>query len=189
MTTSAAGVISACSNMTSGQLRVLAAGAACDTKKETPISWKIQGIQGIQGEKGDTGAAASTSVTARLTHQTTLTSLAEVALPARSLLVADTRWKENPSPARCFKTGQTQTITDGWCSNPRPVRSISTSSALSSSPRRRAAAAPLRASATARSPISPAALRGEHNNNNPVLRHKTGPADQVGDAKEVRVPR
>ena len=64
-TTSAAGVISACSNKTSGQLRVLAAGAACDTKKETPISWNVQGIQGIQGEKGDTGAAASTSVTVR----------------------------------------------------------------------------------------------------------------------------
>ena len=82
-TSSAAGVISACSNKTSGQLRVLAAGAACDTKKETPISWNIQGIQGIQGpqgiqgltgatgtqgiqgEKGDTGAAASTSVTVR----------------------------------------------------------------------------------------------------------------------------
>lgn len=82
-TTSAAGVISACSNKSTGQLRVLAAGAACDTKKETPISWNIQGIQGIQGpqgiqgltgatgaqgiqgEKGDTGAAASTSVTVR----------------------------------------------------------------------------------------------------------------------------
>lgn len=61
-TTSAAGEISACSDKTSGQLRILAAGAACDTKKETPISWNIQGIQGpqgiqgIQGEKGDTGA-------------------------------------------------------------------------------------------------------------------------------------
>ena len=66
-TSSASGEISACKDK-NGQLRVLAAGSACDTKKETPISWNIQGIQGpqgIQGEKGDTGAAASTSVTVR----------------------------------------------------------------------------------------------------------------------------
>lgn len=64
-TTSAAGEISGCyNNNNGGQLRILAAGSACDTKKETPIYWNsqgiqgiqgLQGIQGVQGEKGDTG--------------------------------------------------------------------------------------------------------------------------------------
>lgn len=60
-TTSATGEISACfNNNNGGQLRVLAAGAACDTQKETPISWNIEGVrgpQGIPGEKGDPGEA------------------------------------------------------------------------------------------------------------------------------------
>ena len=51
--TTSASEINACfNNSNGGQLRILAAGAACDTKKETPISWNSQGIQGIQGEQG-----------------------------------------------------------------------------------------------------------------------------------------
>ena len=67
--TASASEIKGCyNNSNGGQLRVLAAGASCDLKKETPISWNIQGIQGIagpqgiqgiQGEKGDTGATGA----------------------------------------------------------------------------------------------------------------------------------
>jgi hypothetical protein len=60
-TTSPASEINACfNNSNGGQLRVLAAGATCDPKKETPISWNSQGIQGIQGEKGDKGDTGET---------------------------------------------------------------------------------------------------------------------------------
>jgi hypothetical protein len=62
-TTSATGEISACiKNTSGGDLRVLASGAVCDSKKETPISWNIQGIQGIQGEKGDKGDTGETGL-------------------------------------------------------------------------------------------------------------------------------
>src|SRR6478735_3058173 len=71
--TSGTGEIKGCfNNNNGGELRVLPAGASCDSKKETAISWNAQGIQGIQGiagaqgiqglpgVKGDTGATGET---------------------------------------------------------------------------------------------------------------------------------
>lgn len=69
-TTSAGGVINGCYNVNNaGQLRVLAPGQTCDLKKETAISWNLQGIPGVagpqgpQGEKGDTGETGDTGAT------------------------------------------------------------------------------------------------------------------------------
>ncbi|MEO5780999.1 MAG: hypothetical protein ABIO34_01405, partial [Arthrobacter oryzae] len=54
--TGSGGEIRGCVNKNNGgELRVLAAGATCDLKKEKPISWNIQGIQGIQGLTGADG--------------------------------------------------------------------------------------------------------------------------------------
>ncbi|HKS02154.1 MAG TPA: hypothetical protein VJS86_10790, partial [Arthrobacter sp.] len=59
-----AGEISGCyNNNNGGQLRILSTGAACDTKKETPISWNSQGIQGVQGIQGLTGETGPTGAT------------------------------------------------------------------------------------------------------------------------------
>jgi len=71
--TTSASEINACfNNSNGGQLRILASGATCDTKRETPISWNSQGIQGIQGvqglpgvqgPKGDTGETGAQGAT------------------------------------------------------------------------------------------------------------------------------
>ena len=55
-TTAGTGEINGCYNINNGgQLRVLAAGQSCDLKKETAISWNLQGIQGAAGAQGIQG--------------------------------------------------------------------------------------------------------------------------------------
>src|SRR6476646_9422424 len=56
--TSGTGEIKGCfNNNNGGELRVLPAGASCDSKKETAISCNVQGIQGIAGAQGIPGFA------------------------------------------------------------------------------------------------------------------------------------
>lgn len=118
-TTSDAGMISACSNKTSGQLRVLSAGAACD-KKETPISWNVQGIQGVQGERGETGAAASTSVTTRTTT-TDSVHISSMSCSTGEVAVGGGHKMEGEPLTRMVLQNRPDTANNGWLVQQSPA--------------------------------------------------------------------